>query len=929
MRNKLSRVRLLCITLIAIIMSSTMAFAAAVPGAVLKGTDSVVRVEAEFSDGISSGSGFVIADDGSATYIATNWHVVEGKPRSLYVWVDENDTVSAEIYAYSEHKDLCILKLANTIPKKILKLDVGTVKQGDAVYAVGFPAAADDLSDTAAHSSKEATITDGIVSAIRTVTITETGKPVAILQISAAINAGNSGGPLFNHKGNVIGINTYGTYDSQGIFGAIITEELVSLMENHGLSPRSSYGVVPVIITALLTACLICGVFVFAVKRKRKKKSRVILETAPISQNIHCSGCGRMIPWENEFCHFCGTKVQRPDLDFAQNYAPESELSSTQRTTATNSQRYFDSDFGYSPDNPLVVSSVQMEGYYLSALRTVDGKAFSWERQPKNGNTQIDSYNLYVEGAFYRQIYFNPYGKDSEHLPEGLVLNQDAFNAARKGLSLEAFYFKQARAKKIKKRLMRGAIAACILTGLAVGGYFAYTAGLPYAKYRWAQYNWDSGNLEKALVAFESLGDYKDADLLEPQVRKSWAYSLYDSGRYQEAREQFEMLDYGEYKEIIDNCTYEFGVQLLDDKNYEGALNEFRQVLFLPAARDRLADCYYEFMLEVIKEKDWLTAYSHYCSVKMYDKNESTYAQKLKEVQYDVFIGYARTVLVSASLDQVKSVDTVLGELVGIYETPELSDLLNKVSAAKYKFASDYRKNAEYIDAIKLFEEIADYEDSRTQMIETMYEYISEYRVYFIDGLMPAAKTSIERSRNAAIQQDHKNTFFEYAKYLSDLNYKDARTYYRQAKASKYAKSVGITSTPSKESTQTVSQPEKSTATTEQTPSKSEGTRVTYRLYGVDYNVPDFGWYIGGTVVRSYTAGTDTISAYFHYDPSSLGVSVETAMNNYGEILGQYGFTFSHSFAGSRWYKNSEYSVHVGITNSIAGHPFQVVVMPH
>ena len=64
-----------------------------------------------------------------------------------------------------------------------------SAKQGDAVYAVGFPAAADILSDTEAHTSQDATITDGIVSARREVTTTLYGTPVEILQISAAINS--------------------------------------------------------------------------------------------------------------------------------------------------------------------------------------------------------------------------------------------------------------------------------------------------------------------------------------------------------------------------------------------------------------------------------------------------------------------------------------------------------------------------------------------------------------------------------------------------------------------------------------------------------------------------------------------------------------------------------------------------------------------
>ncbi|MEL7608305.1 MAG: trypsin-like peptidase domain-containing protein [Bacillota bacterium] len=228
---------LAALLLVAILpLSFVVAFAAEnVPASVLKASESVVRIVAETTQYISTGSGFIVSNNKDATLIATNYHVVEGEPYQISVWIGEDETISAKILAYSDQKDLCILELQHPVSLPALKLNPNGIKQGDAVFAVGFPAAADYLSDAEAHTSSDATITDGIVSAIRQMAVVDYGISVPLLQINAAINSGNSGGPLFNASGEVVGINTYSVYDSQGIFGAIAIEELVSFAEDNNI----------------------------------------------------------------------------------------------------------------------------------------------------------------------------------------------------------------------------------------------------------------------------------------------------------------------------------------------------------------------------------------------------------------------------------------------------------------------------------------------------------------------------------------------------------------------------------------------------------------------------------------------------------------------------------------------------------------------
>ena len=135
--------KLMAICLCMILLVSLTISASAVSDRVLQGTESVVRILVKYPNGMGSGSGFVIESNSRETLIATNYHVVSGEPSEISVWIGEEELVAAEILAGSEQKDLCILRV--NVPTKFRKLTLAEkeAKQGDVVYAVGFPAAAD------------------------------------------------------------------------------------------------------------------------------------------------------------------------------------------------------------------------------------------------------------------------------------------------------------------------------------------------------------------------------------------------------------------------------------------------------------------------------------------------------------------------------------------------------------------------------------------------------------------------------------------------------------------------------------------------------------------------------------------------------------------------------------------------------------------
>lgn len=161
----------------------------------------------EFGEGVvqvetpsGTGSGFVINDDG---YFVTNNHVIEGETRISVVLYQQTDTglvrkriEDVEIVALNPFVDLALLKIP---PQKGLKLrpvylgSLDDLNVGDGVFAVGNPL------------GLERSVSQGIIS-----TLNRNFEGLIYLQTDAAINPGNSGGPLFNLKGEVVGVTNMG-----------------------------------------------------------------------------------------------------------------------------------------------------------------------------------------------------------------------------------------------------------------------------------------------------------------------------------------------------------------------------------------------------------------------------------------------------------------------------------------------------------------------------------------------------------------------------------------------------------------------------------------------------------------------------------------------------------------------------------------------
>ena len=169
----------------------------------------VVSIKAVTSEGEDSGTGIVLNDKG---LILTNDHVVAGAS-SLTVAPKGSSTITrtATLVGEEANDDLALIKIdPSGLGLKPLSLTSSKSAQvGDAVYAIGNPYGLDE------------TLTRGIVSALgRTISAPNGSKITGALQTDAALNPGNSGGPLLNDEGEVIGVNSQIASDAASVSGS-------------------------------------------------------------------------------------------------------------------------------------------------------------------------------------------------------------------------------------------------------------------------------------------------------------------------------------------------------------------------------------------------------------------------------------------------------------------------------------------------------------------------------------------------------------------------------------------------------------------------------------------------------------------------------------------------------------------------------------
>ena len=230
------------------------------------------------------GTGFFVGEAGKEPqYIVTNCHVVEefslaGKALGggeLHVRFDKDDEAEAYLVDYDAEKDVAILRLAEATGKRVsLQMRVPQEDSlGSEAYAVGYPAAA-DLTVTAVNSfsQKDATVTTGSISRF----LTESGTGRKLIQTDASLGGGNSGGPLIDGSGAVIGINTAGSKLDSNLFYAVSVSEVLPLLDKnsipYSLAPETKSGGSTMLYVGI-GAAAVAVIAILAVVLIKKKKA--------------------------------------------------------------------------------------------------------------------------------------------------------------------------------------------------------------------------------------------------------------------------------------------------------------------------------------------------------------------------------------------------------------------------------------------------------------------------------------------------------------------------------------------------------------------------------------------------------------------------------------------------------------------------------
>lgn len=183
-------------------------------------------------DPLATGSGFLISSDG---FVVTNHHVIENA-EEIIVTTQDGIENKAELIGHDAATDLAVIKIFNGIFHPVSFADSDKLQAGQLAIAIGNP------------FGFQHTVTAGVVSALGRTLRTQKGRLIDdVIQTDAALNPGNSGGPLMDSSGRVIGVNTAVIRMAQGLCFAVssnLAQFITSKIITEGKVKRAFLGIV-------------------------------------------------------------------------------------------------------------------------------------------------------------------------------------------------------------------------------------------------------------------------------------------------------------------------------------------------------------------------------------------------------------------------------------------------------------------------------------------------------------------------------------------------------------------------------------------------------------------------------------------------------------------------------------------------------------
>ena len=289
----------------------------------------MIRTGAPDADGTMNywrGTGFFIGPQGSdPEYIVTNSLVVEefilaGKALgggTLHVLFDQNDEAEAYLVDYDYEKDIAVLRLEEPTDKRV-PLQLREPEEdmlGDEVYAVGYPLAADlTVQSVNSFRPEDATVTTGSISRF----LTESGTGRRLIQTDTAMSGGNSGGPLVDASGAVLGINTAASNLDQNLFYAVSIAEILPMLDRnnipYALAGEQNTQMLYLAAAGAAVVIIVLIIVIAAVSRSKKKKraaqaarqhadaqqSRQAKPAAPVLRSLAAQHGGMAVPLHHQ-----------------------------------------------------------------------------------------------------------------------------------------------------------------------------------------------------------------------------------------------------------------------------------------------------------------------------------------------------------------------------------------------------------------------------------------------------------------------------------------------------------------------------------------------------------------------------------------------------------------------------------------------------